>query len=80
MLDLKKLEEKLDLALANETSESLSNWLQEKRVKNFLKSLGEGEFAPISEVCSEVVISNKKVYFEINFSFVPCSPDYLIAA
>jgi hypothetical protein len=80
MLDLKKLEEKLDLALANETSESLSNWLKEKRVKNFLQSLGEGEFAPISEVCSEVVTSNQKVNFEINFSFVSCSPDYLIAA
>ena len=30
-LYLKKLEEKLDLALANETTESLTNWLKEKR-------------------------------------------------
>ena len=30
MLDLKKLEENLDKALANQTSESLISWLQKK--------------------------------------------------
>ena len=30
-LDLDKLKEKLDIALENETSESLTNWLKEKR-------------------------------------------------
>lgn len=30
-LDLNKLEEKLDTTLENETSESLNNWLKEKR-------------------------------------------------
>lgn len=33
-LDLNKLEQKLDEALSNETSESLSNWLEEKRMTN----------------------------------------------
>lgn len=32
-LDLNKLEEKLDAELKNETSESLTNWLKEKRDK-----------------------------------------------
>ena len=40
MLDLKKLEEKLDKSLADETSESLTNWLQEKRLRTYLQSLG----------------------------------------
>ena len=30
-LDLNKLEQKLDDALSNETSESLTNWLEEKK-------------------------------------------------
>ena len=33
-LDLNKLEQKLDNALSNETSESLTNWLEEKRMTN----------------------------------------------
>jgi|GEM_PF-6598448 len=32
MLDLKKLEEKLDKALAGETKESLTKWLNNKRM------------------------------------------------
>lgn len=34
-LDLKTLEEQIDLALANETNESLTNWLKEKRNQLF---------------------------------------------
>ena len=33
-LDLNKLEQKLDESLSNETSESLTNWLEEKRMTN----------------------------------------------
>jgi hypothetical protein len=33
-IDLNKLEQKLDDALSNETSESLTNWLEEKRMTN----------------------------------------------
>jgi hypothetical protein len=33
MIDLKKLEDKLDQALGNETSESLTEWIKEKRMK-----------------------------------------------
>ena len=42
MLDLKMLEKKLDSALEKETSESLSNWLLTKRLKNHSSYLGEG--------------------------------------
>ena len=36
MLNLKKLEEKLDAALAQETPETMLNWLNEKRTKAIL--------------------------------------------
>lgn len=42
MLDLKKLEEKLDIALSHETSESITLWLQEKRIKDFILSSEDG--------------------------------------
>lgn len=80
MLDLNKLKEKLDIALANETSESLSQWLEEKRSKAFLMSLGEGIISSFSEVRSNNVISNQKVNFETKFNDVPCSQNNLMAA
>ena len=33
-LDLNKLQEKVNNALSNETSESLNNWLEQKRMSN----------------------------------------------
>lgn len=47
MLDLKKLEEKLDQALESETTESLSSWLFSKRSNNFLAQLGDGDFSTL---------------------------------
>jgi len=42
MIDLKELERRLDEALANETSESLSSWLQNQRKDNLESFLGVG--------------------------------------
>ncbi len=80
MLDLKKLEEKLDKALANETSESLTNWLQEKRLRTFLQSLGEGTFENITQSCNDTVLKLNKIRFEVNYSEFSISQDYPIAA
>ncbi len=80
MLDLKKLEEKLDKALANETIESLTNWLQEKRLRTYLQSLGEGKFVNISSTCSNTVLKTQKINFKIQFSEILFSQDYLNAA
>jgi hypothetical protein len=71
MLDLKNLEIKLDLALANETSESLTAWLHEKRLNAFFQSLGEGIFAPISEIYLENVLTYQNVVFETKFRIEP---------
>lgn len=39
MLDLKKLENKLDQALANETADSMTQWLLKKRKLSYLTQL-----------------------------------------
>jgi len=44
MLDLNKLESKLDKALANETADSMTQWLLKKRKMSYLTQLGVGEF------------------------------------
>lgn len=80
MLDLKKLEEKLDKALANETSESLTNWLQEKRLRSYLQSLGEGIIVNASSYCSETIFQSKDVRFDLHFSEIYFWQDYPNAA
>lgn len=80
MLDLKKLEEKLDKALATETNESLTSWLQEKRLRTYLQSLGEGSFVDISSTNSNTVLKTQTVCFDIQFSEILFSHKYLIAA
>ena len=80
MLDLVTMEIKLDLALANETSESLTAWLHEKRLNAFFQSLGEGIFTPIPEIYLETVLTYQNVVFETKFSEVPCSQHYQLAS
>jgi hypothetical protein len=80
MLDLKKLEEKLDKALANETTESLTNWLQEKRLRTYLQSLGEGTFENIIQPCNDTVLKSNKHSFEIHYCEFSITQDYPIAA
>lgn len=80
MLDLKKLEAKLELVLASESSESLTTWLQEKRLRSYLQSLGDGSFSVIRKICSQTTITNRKSHFETTFNSVPFPENYLIAA
>lgn len=57
MLDLEKLEKKLDEALANETTESLLNWLHKNREIDFGKYLGEGSFEELDSTISKFEVS-----------------------
>lgn len=50
MIDLKKLEEKIDALLEKETTESLNNWLLKKREANLKEILGNGVFEPLKKV------------------------------
>ena len=53
MLNLELLKEKLAKALANETVETLSEWLANKRLKNHIAYFGNGNFENIeSQFCS----------------------------
>lgn len=80
MLDLKKLEKNLDMALSNETSESLTNWLQEKRLRSFLQHLGDGTFENISPVCSDNILNSVSVSFEVQYNEVSYLQEYSTAA
>ncbi len=80
MLDLKKLEEKLDRALANETSESLTSWLQEKRLRVFLETLGEGTFSNLNTTSSNSFLKSQNINFDTSFCEVSFSLDYPNAA
>jgi hypothetical protein len=44
MIDLKNLEVQIDSILANETSQSLTNWLLNRRYSNLCQILGKGAF------------------------------------
>jgi hypothetical protein len=68
MLDLKKLEEKLDIALANETSESLTKWFEQKRTQDALHSLGSGKFDSLNPTSYKVKLETPKVTFDVIFT------------
>lgn len=70
MLDLKKIEERLDLALSAETEQTLNNWLSTKR-KNTIKYLGEGQLIDIDLdiiIASSDCVSETKVKFNVDTS------------
>lgn len=59
MLDLKELEKKLDSALEKETSESLSAWLLNKRLRNYSSYLGLGILVEMESSTSKSFIGMK---------------------
>lgn len=81
MLDLNRLEEKLDLALVNETSASLKQWLREKRMKRFFDSLASGVINNLVTSSSDVSVIAAHTNFvnQMNAPFIS-SKDYAIAA
>lgn len=72
MLDLKELERKLEEALSQETEESLTRWLLNKRFKE-LNYLGEGTFVEL-EFSNNVFHPLSHVYkltFDTNKGDIP---------
>jgi hypothetical protein len=49
MINLQALEEKLNKVLETETKESLTTWLLQKRIKNLLNCMGEGDILPLNK-------------------------------
>jgi hypothetical protein len=48
MIDLKLLEVEIDNFLENQTTDSMLNWLYEKRISDMKKRLGNGSFDTLS--------------------------------
>jgi hypothetical protein len=81
MLNLHELEKKLDQALASETQESLTNWLEEKRLRSFLGQLGDGRIDNLQEVSNNIKVSQSFSFvFKISVQTIPVNDSYLIAA
>jgi hypothetical protein len=58
MIDLKLLEAEIDIALEKETTDTLLNWLYEKRISDMKKRFGNGVFETLSTIKP---IENKKI-------------------
>jgi len=69
MINLIELEKKLDLVLANETSESLTNWIVQKRIDSYLRNnMGEGTLINARHKPEKLTImQEKKVDFDSQF-------------
>lgn len=85
MIDLDLLEKQLDEALTKETSETLSSWLNGRRVKSYISAiLGDGEFYDISINKIEIIQLNEiNVINERQSLLLDCvcpDFDYLLAA
>lgn len=79
MLDLKKLELKLDEALAKETTESLTKWLLEKRAKSYIAYLGEGEIELNKPIISQILLESTDIEINVKVSEINFT-NYVMAA
>lgn len=82
MIDLKSLQADIDKMWENETSDSLSNWLFQKRLSNINLIIGEGEFVSIATKNANITFTtdNETANFESdNPDFDPV-PSYRSAA
>jgi hypothetical protein len=59
MLDLELLEKRLDEVLSKETSETMTSWLLNRRLKKYTYLLGEGDFIIMSpnKLCISPAVS-----------------------
>lgn len=84
MLNLELLERQLDEALAKETSETMTTWLYDRRLKKYIFSLGEGTFANIPSNKIEIIqtkehtVKNKTKEFSQDYNY--SNYEYLFAA
>jgi len=63
MLDLNKLNEKIDELFENETSDSLTKWLLNKRFGNVNVLLGDGKFVSMRSQKTSMFISKQSPNF-----------------
>ena len=65
MIDLKKIEDKIDILLDKETKATLEEWLLKNRYKNINKLIGKGSFVSLKtegvQFKSNIAHANYKV-------------------
>lgn len=79
MIDLKKIESKVDEILKNESSESLANWLMNKRNSGLNQLLGDGTFFSL-QTSKSTFYSNKSAILNAENQYVEGISYYLSAA
>lgn len=84
MLDLNRLEQKLDEALEKETIASLTDWIMKKRAQSFSCFVGEVyDYTPMEVFSSEfsVEITDKRERYNINMdNQIPLMEELLSAS
>ena len=81
MIDLEKLENKIDALLEAETSNNLTRWLLNKRVKNLSVILGDGAFVSLQErICVVQNIVSTANNFDAENQDANASEDFCKAA
>jgi len=81
MIDLKKIEARVDSLLESETKDSLTNWLLNKRNRDLNEILGDGRFVSLQHHLS-TFCSTSSVFVSGNISneSTSDSKEYLVAA
>ncbi|MDR2449096.1 MAG: hypothetical protein LBD52_03975 [Prevotellaceae bacterium] len=78
MLDLHKLEQSIDEALASETTESLTEWLLNQRDRNLSAFLGDGYFEALAPTSIIFKQNTNSVLTTVETCDIP--NDYQLAA
>lgn len=63
MIDLQELEKEIDVLLENETKDSLTSWLLNKRFSNLSQMLGKGSFVGLANQSAALMVQQKPANF-----------------
>lgn len=74
MVDLNKLDKEIDKLFEDESSDSLTKWLLNKRFKNINKLIGNGEFISMPGKSKPVFVHRSKAKFNMKDDYVPTNP------
>jgi|JI102314A2RNA_FD_contig_31_10243555_length_1439_multi_7_in_0_out_0_3 hypothetical protein len=81
MIDLIKLNNKIDKLFETETSDSLTKWLLNKRLGNINMLLGDGKFVNMRELSAPLFSNKNKGNFNQIDNNIPTNiPDNKLAA
>ncbi|MFO7940850.1 MAG: hypothetical protein R6U66_13970 [Bacteroidales bacterium] len=74
MIDLDKLDKEIDELFEQETSDSLTKWLLNKRLGDYTKLLGNGSFINMQSKNQPIFSCKQKANFNSEDNFLPTSP------